>query len=476
MKNNNLKAVQTVWTAGRSMTENSFGWHSPQAGLMSWALSSHCLSENFERVELYTDSEGARVLIDKLKLPYTEVHICYENLECHPTHWACSKIMTYSKQDEPFVHIDGDLYLPKGLGGYENSGLITQNEEIGSAYYKGMMNHILERGVKLPEYIMPELSKEAIGSYNAGVMGGCDISFIHNYCEEALKIIRDNGWDDPRCASPDLNNNLLFEQLLFYVLVKRHGKKVDTVINAILGDNKYSYDMVCNMMWFDQRPLFHLLGGFKRNARVCGMMGRTLLRKHPETYVRVLDLFGRDNRRFCAPGPTRLPRMDVAQYVEEYQRFVNGWAVKWESTDTQSLCETDRRASDYMPFFTSSPDGRMQMKIGSRKEMQVFSFPGEWPEEARLMIKSRLNDVSAYRFSHIALYPTLSGSGYREVLLNDLQYNIIEYAKEPVAYKFLLEKLEPCFSEEIKRRKDCKAVVYKEMETMFYNGLLRIVA
>lgn len=90
--------------------------------------------------------------------------------------------------------------------------------------------------------------------------------------------------------------------------------------------------------------------------------------------------------------------------------------------------------------------------------------------------KSRLNDVSAYRFSHIALYPTLSGSGYREVLLNDLQYNIIEFAKEPVAYKCLLEELEPCFSEEIKRRKDCKEIVCKEMETMFYNGLLRIAA
>ena len=72
-KNTNIhtkmeKTVQTLWTGHKSLVRDSFGWLEPQYHLMAWALSCLMLRESYDDVELYTDSEGAAVLIDRLRL------------------------------------------------------------------------------------------------------------------------------------------------------------------------------------------------------------------------------------------------------------------------------------------------------------------------------------------------------------------------------------------------------------------------
>lgn len=54
-----------------------------------------------------------------------------------------------------------------------NAPLIAQNREIGTAYYKRMMDRILqEPAIKLPKYIADGLKEESIASYNMGIFGG----------------------------------------------------------------------------------------------------------------------------------------------------------------------------------------------------------------------------------------------------------------------------------------------------------------
>lgn len=44
--------------------------------------------------------------------------------------------MTYSLQAEPFLHIDGDVFLPRVLDEkINNSELVAQNRETGTGYY-----------------------------------------------------------------------------------------------------------------------------------------------------------------------------------------------------------------------------------------------------------------------------------------------------------------------------------------------------
>lgn len=217
-----MNIVQTFWTNNKDLFTNNFGWINAQANLISWTLSCLTLRNKYDNVKLYTDSLCAKVFIDKLQLPYNEVIVCYDNLDCHTDHWAYPKILTYSKQESPFIHVDGDLFLPQGFPlHFEKATLIAQNKEKGTSYYKNMMMSILQMNPKLPSYLIDELKKESIGSYNAGILGGNDIEFIKKYTDEALKIIYDNNLNSHLCLKNSINYNILFEQILFYVLTKK---------------------------------------------------------------------------------------------------------------------------------------------------------------------------------------------------------------------------------------------------------------
>lgn len=67
------------------MSDHSFGWLNQESHLMSWALSCLSISKHYD-VALYTDTEGKRMLVDRLKLPYKEVHVVYDDLAVLPHH------------------------------------------------------------------------------------------------------------------------------------------------------------------------------------------------------------------------------------------------------------------------------------------------------------------------------------------------------------------------------------------------------
>ena len=68
-----MKVVQTFWTGNKSLLENNFGWINPQYHLMSWTLSCLSLKEHYEDIVLYTDSNGYKVFVELLDLPYKDV-------------------------------------------------------------------------------------------------------------------------------------------------------------------------------------------------------------------------------------------------------------------------------------------------------------------------------------------------------------------------------------------------------------------
>lgn len=109
-----MKIVQTLWCGDRKLTASPFWWEEARRNLMSWALSCMSLREHYDEVVLYADSEAAHMLVDTLHLPYTEVVVCYDGFDCLTCHWALVKVRTYSLQTEPFLHVDGDIYLPHG--------------------------------------------------------------------------------------------------------------------------------------------------------------------------------------------------------------------------------------------------------------------------------------------------------------------------------------------------------------------------
>ena len=73
---------------------------------MGWALSCLQLRKYYPEVVLYTDKVGAEMLIDTLKLPYTEVACEFDKFnDIHKDLWALPKIHAYASQHTPFLHV-----------------------------------------------------------------------------------------------------------------------------------------------------------------------------------------------------------------------------------------------------------------------------------------------------------------------------------------------------------------------------------
>lgn len=178
-----MKAIQTMWCGDRKLIRSPFWWREAEYNLISWALSCMSLRKGLGGVTLYADSEGAKVLVEKLKLPYTEVVVNYDGFDCLTCHWALAKVRTYSLQTEPFVHIDGDIYMPKPMkANLLSAGLLTQNREKCTSYYRAMINKLLAvDGLKLAQRFREVLVSDDVPSFNLGFCGGSDLDFFAGF-------------------------------------------------------------------------------------------------------------------------------------------------------------------------------------------------------------------------------------------------------------------------------------------------------
>ena len=260
-----MKIIQSFWTGKiNHIRDNSFGWASSKYNLISWILSVNQLRKYYEEVELFTDQLGAEILIDTLKLPYSKVHIVLNELDSyHKDLWAISKIKTYSLQKEPFLHVDGDVFIwnafPEDL---MKANLITQNLERTTAYYRKMWSGIEPNLSYIPEEFNTFNTTKNGFACNMGIVGGVDIEFYTNYAVKAFEFVDKNedAWD----TINNHNFNVFFEQLIYYELAKKQNKKIDYLFEDIPDDNKYvgfgDFDKVPN-----ERTYLHLLGNYKKD-------------------------------------------------------------------------------------------------------------------------------------------------------------------------------------------------------------------
>lgn len=273
-KSKTMRYIQTFWTAGQDPLKHDFGWAHPKYNLMSWALSCLSLREHYENVELYTDSVGYHILIDVLKLPYTKTHVVFDDFQCLSHHWALAKIKTYSMQTEPFIHVDGDVYLsnplPKKL---TEAPLMVQNRERSTDYYQKMVERILSvETLHIDEEIISQIKSGVIPSYNMGIFGGHDLNFIHEYCKKVFKFMDANQMNDTNKENSSTRCNVFFEQIFFAIYSNLTGKSVETLIPRLIDDNGYTSKDFCNLNNYYSSAYFHILGGHKKKRNIASLL------------------------------------------------------------------------------------------------------------------------------------------------------------------------------------------------------------
>lgn len=284
-----MKVVQTFWSGpngtNRPMDIHG-GWASPEYNLMSWVLSALLLRRHYDQLELYTDELGKRILIDILGLPYTKVHIVFDhNFKIHPGLFALAKIKTYSLQDEPFVHVDGDLFLwnplPENIA---NAGLIASNVELDLYFNKNVLEEMEEHFQYIPGHLKNVSRQDHIFSSNAGIFGGSNIAFIKKYCAMAHQLVAKNQNHLGKVNNSHLN--MLVEQISLYYLADLENIEIEYCVAEPVDHPLYKdywrFADIPNV------PMIHPVGGCKRIPYVLHHLAHRLLLEFPLMYYKII--------------------------------------------------------------------------------------------------------------------------------------------------------------------------------------------
>lgn len=175
-----------------------YGFNSRTHFLLSTVYSAVLSRKIFDKLVLFTDKETWEYL-KEFKGLYDEVRFVTETdipREVRKT-WAIGKIYAYCQMEEPFVHIDNDVYMTSPLAKIhaEQNPIIFQSSEINRIFaksYQTQFDNLEEYLVSTDINYLPHFRRgwnNLHFSFNAGVMGGSDIELIHNIYKPVFKFL-----------------------------------------------------------------------------------------------------------------------------------------------------------------------------------------------------------------------------------------------------------------------------------------------
>lgn len=306
-----MKIIQTFWTQP-GLKAN---WIDPVYHYMSWALSCLQLREFYDEVELYTDDLGYKLLVEQFELPYTRVHLTLNDFQYPSYLWSAPKLKTYSLQEEPFLHVDGDVFLYKAISEdfVSNNDIVFQNLEIDEDY--GFYADILKDyfAIKCQEGYsdwLGSISLDRIAAFNAGIMGGRNVSFFKEYTSAAFSFLQQQEQIIAQLRSPQFGTHLA-EQVLPAMLIQNQQLQIGTLFqpdfnpglvsgqksSIVLNDNHLSkVELPFSYMNFDAfgispygRKYIHIVGDRKKSMIICKQISRRLMKAYPAHYRLITD-------------------------------------------------------------------------------------------------------------------------------------------------------------------------------------------
>ncbi len=291
-----MKAVWSLWTKPLVAKRRS-GWLTPRHHLLSWALSVELGSRHYPDTCLVTDDAGAAMLIDGLGLQFGTVSLALNALDDHnPDWWAIGKLYAYAEQEEPFVHIDNDVFLweplPEALG---QAPVFAQHPEwtpYGASFYRpeSIEYDIRRHGGWMPaefEHYMPVGGM--IKAENCGIVGGTRTDFIRHYAQSAIRFIEHPANQAAWATRPKLEQDfVIFEQMMLSACLAYHQGRPDSpYADLSIGYLFDSYDAALTEA--DSVGYTHLVSGSKRHPQLSQYLEQIVARDFPHYHQRCLD-------------------------------------------------------------------------------------------------------------------------------------------------------------------------------------------
>jgi hypothetical protein len=294
-----MKAVFTLWKQPMDQGLMHCGYLSHFDMAVSTCLAVETARQYYHEIELVTDDSGKQLLCDHLKLPFSSVNLALNNYSHIPVqHWAYPKMVAYSVQTRPFVHLDNDVYLWDGLpSDIKNKPLAFQNIEISETMYNHY-RHGIGRFYASNAHSVRVAHNYVPHAFNCGVVMANDIEFVQEWWEAAKLYVEhpENQWMwENRDVLNSANHNLVFEQWFPACLAKQRGLELDRDIGFVL-------------LPYERKGFrfTHTLGHVKREKVVAERVWARVKHQYPQ-YIKALE----DLQPHFMPEPRRKELLPV---------------------------------------------------------------------------------------------------------------------------------------------------------------------
>lgn len=286
-----MRAIWSFWSKPYQAGQG-FRWREPIHHLLAWGLSLRLAQAHYPETVLITDTPGRALLIDRLGLPFTRVSTELDRLrEVDPGWWALGKLVAYSLQDRPFVHLDTDVFLwqplPDRLTG---APVLAQHPEADdSDGLQAIEDAFARAGLGLPaewEWSRSDRARRSRQA-NCGIMGGTDTGFIRHYARLAREMVL-----EPRHAAvwagiTDVGrHNWTVEQFLLTACLDFHRFDPGSPHRGVHLRYLFpSFSAAFDPGQAAGLGFTHLLGGAKQDAQVTARLEQRLRREDPAFYL-----------------------------------------------------------------------------------------------------------------------------------------------------------------------------------------------
>ena len=285
-----------------------FGFNNESDFALSWITSVKSAKLHFKNVVLVTDTWAWDNIFSKLDLPFDEVKLTLDSIDENTNMWAISKAHAILEMNEPFLHIDSDVYIWEALDKkYLMSNLLVQSNEssesdIQSDFYYSLyeIHNLYFKGINT--YLdNSNLIERDIYAYNCGVVGGTDVEFLRKWAEQMIETANLIDTIIPSIDKLGFNPSdvmVWVEQTLLMLMAEHHMVDVSELVE--IGVEQSYYTHFCGNVKRDVNLMKAL------NVKLNGLFGEMKL---------PIGGFGISTGGVVKPKPTNdIPANDIPTY------------------------------------------------------------------------------------------------------------------------------------------------------------------
>ena len=292
-----MLAVWSHWSKPFA-TRLGGGWPTLAHYLMACVLSVETARIHFEGTRLVTDPTGKEMLVDGVGLEFDDVRLDLSEIdEFDPDWWNLGKVQAYRVQDEPFVHIDNDVFLWGGLPeGILKADVLAQCPEHFSDTSDYYRLGELEAVRRYPYGWLPkevEWCRSVYGvhqlSLNTGIYGGHRVDFIRYCAEQMFEMLEHPGNRDVMANIDDkgtvagMLEMFLPAACLEYHAVRPHSPFRTVEVATLFDSAEQAYEDA------EARSYTHMIGRSKSTPTFARKLESRVRSHYPRHYERCVE-------------------------------------------------------------------------------------------------------------------------------------------------------------------------------------------